>query len=136
MQIEALGLSNVRVLRHDAYEVFRKFMAAQSIDILQIFFPDPWPKARHHKRRLINAEFIDLVRPLLKVGGEVRMATDWQEYAEEMLALFTQAAGFVNAAPEGGYLPRPSWRPLTKFEQRGERLGHGVWDLVFTRTAD
>ncbi len=133
MQIEEQGLHNVRVIRHDAYEIFRHCVAAQSIDILQIFFPDPWPKARHHKRRLINAEFIDLIRPLMKMGGEVRMATDWQEYAEEMLALFSQAPGFVNTATDGGYIPRPQWRPLTKFEQRGERLGHGVWDLVFKR---
>lgn len=130
---KALGLANVRIIQHDAYEVLKFCLQPESVDILQIFFPDPWPKARHHKRRLINAEFIDLVRPVMKQGGQVRMATDWQEYAEEMLALFTQATGFVNTAPDGGYLPRPEWRPLTKFEQRGERLGHGVWDLVFRR---
>lgn len=131
MQIEERGLTNVRLIQHDAFEVFTSCLAPESIDILQIFFPDPWPKARHHKRRLINPAFVDLIRPLLKHGGEVRMATDWQEYAEEMLSTFENAAGFKNAAPEGGYYPRPAWRPLTKFEARGERLGHGVWDLVF-----
>lgn len=133
MAAEEAGLSNVRVIKHDAYEVLTKCLRPESIDILQIFFPDPWPKARHHKRRLINDEFAALVRPLLKHGGMVRMATDWQEYAEEMLDIFTRAEGYTNQDTNGGYIPRPEWRPLTKFELRGERLGHGVWDLVFIR---
>ena len=131
--IEEQQLSNVRVIKYDAFEVLTKCLGPESIDILQIFFPDPWPKARHHKRRLINDDFLKLVTPLLKHGGHIRMATDWQEYAEQMLACLDAASGLVNTNPEGGYIPRPDWRPLTKFEQRGERLGHGVWDLVFER---
>ena len=131
--IEELGLTNVRLIKHDAFEVLTKCLGPESIDILQIFFPDPWPKARHHKRRLINPEFLALVTPLLKHGGEIRMATDWQEYAEQMLECLNNAPELSNTNPEGGYIPRPEWRPLTKFEKRGERLGHGVWDLVFKR---
>ena len=131
--IEELGLTNVRVIKYDAFEVLTKCLGPESIDILQIFFPDPWPKARHHKRRLVNDSFLALVTPLLKHGGEIRMATDWENYAEQMLECLERAPELHNTAPNGGYLPRPEWRPLTKFEQRGERLGHGVWDLVFAR---
>lgn len=130
---EEAGVSNVRIIKHDAFEVLTKCLGPESIDILQIFFPDPWPKARHHKRRLVNPEFLALVTPLLKHGGQIRMATDWQEYAEQMLECLTAAPGLTNTDANGGYIPRPEWRPLTKFEQRGERLGHGVWDLVFQR---
>ena len=131
--IEELGLTNVKVIKYDAFEVLTKCLGPESIDILQIFFPDPWPKARHHKRRLVNDSFLQLVTPMLKHGGEIRMATDWENYAEQMLECLNRAHELKNTAPDGGYLPRPEWRPLTKFEQRGERLGHGVWDLVFTR---
>lgn len=131
--IEGMELKNVRLIQYDAFEVLKKCIAPESIDALQIFFPDPWPKARHHKRRLINPSFLELVTPLLKHGGEIRMATDWENYAEQMLACLTEARELINTAPDGGYIPRPKWRPLTKFEQRGERLGHGVWDLVFKR---
>lgn len=130
---EEAQVSNVRIIKYDAFEVLTKCLGQESIDILQIFFPDPWPKARHHKRRLVNAEFLALVTPLLKHGGQIRMATDWQEYAEQMLECLTAAPELSNTNPQGGYIPRPEWRPLTKFEQRGERLGHGVWDLVFVR---
>ncbi len=130
---EEMEADNIKIIRHDAFEVLTSHLAPESIDILQIFFPDPWPKKRHVKRRLINDAFIDLIRPLLKHGGCVRMATDWEDYAVQMLDCFTRAEGFVNADPNGGYIPRPAWRPVTKFEQRGERLGHGVWDLVFVR---
>lgn len=131
--IDGMELSNVRLIKHDAFEILKKYLSPESIDILQIFFPDPWHKARHHKRRLINPEFLELVTPLLKHGGEIRLATDWENYAEQMLACLTEARELRNTNPEGGYIPRPEWRPLTKFEQRGERLGHGVWDLVFKR---
>lgn len=133
MKIEELELENVRIIQYDAFVVLTSCIAKESIDILQIFFPDPWPKARHHKRRLINPSFIELFTPLLKHGAEVRMATDWQEYAEEMLAFMSEAPGFTNTNPEGGFTPRPAWRPLTKFELRGERLGHEVFDVVFKR---
>ncbi len=133
MLIDEAQISNAKVIKYDAFEVLTKCLGTQSIDILQIFFPDPWPKARHHKRRLVNPEFLKLVTPLIKHGGMIRMATDWQEYAEQMLECLNAAEGLENTNPQGGYIPRPEWRPLTKFEQRGERLGHGVWDLVFKR---
>ena len=133
MLIEKEGLTNVKVINYDAYLVLTKCLKPLSVDILQIFFPDPWPKARHHKRRLINDAFIEIIKPILKHGAQVRMATDWQEYAEEMLECFNKAQGFTNTSADNTYIPRPDWRPLTKFEQRGERLGHGVWDLVFIR---
>lgn len=131
--IEENELTNVRIIHFDAFEVIKKCLTPGSISVLQIFFPDPWPKKRHIKRRLINDDFIAMVKPCLAHGAEVRMATDWQEYAEQMLDVMTRAEGFHNSQPDGGYTPRPDWRPLTKFELRGERLGHGVWDLVFIR---
>ena len=131
--IEEQGLNNVRVIKHDAFEVLQEHLKPESIDIIQIFFPDPWPKKRHFKRRLINDDFIAMIAPLIKRGGQIRMATDWQEYAEQMLEVMNRAQGFSNTAADGTYIPRPAWRPLTKFEARGERLGHGVWDLVFKR---
>ena len=133
MLIDEAQISNAKVIKYDAFDVLTKCLGPESIDILQIFFPDPWPKARHHKRRLVNPEFLKLVTPLLKHGGNIRMATDWQEYAEQMLECLNAAEGLENTNPSGGYIPRPEWRPLTKFEKRGERLGHGVWDLVFKR---
>lgn len=134
MLVEQEGLTNVKIIKYDAFEILTKCIAKESIDILQIFFPDPWPKARHHKRRLINDDFIAMVCPLLKIGGKFRMATDWENYAEQMLDCMLRAEGFENLSEDNTYIPRPSWRPLTKFEQRGERLGHGVWDLEFRRT--
>ncbi|MGN0903068.1 MAG: tRNA (guanosine(46)-N7)-methyltransferase TrmB, partial [Succinivibrio sp.] len=131
--IEENGVSNVRIIQHDAFEILSKYLKPESVDILQIFFPDPWPKKRHIKRRLINEAFVDLVRPLFKHGGQFRMATDWENYAEQMLEVMTNAQGFSNTSADGTYIERPSWRPLTKFELRGQRLGHGVWDLVFKR---
>lgn len=131
--IEENQLTNVKVIKYDAFEVLSKCLQPESVDILQIFFPDPWPKKRHVKRRLINDSFVDLVRPLFKHGGQLRMATDWEDYAIQMLEVMTRAQGFSNTAADGKYIPRPDWRPLTKFEARGQRLGHGVWDLVFKR---
>ena len=106
----------------------------QSIDTLQLFFPDPWHKSRHHKRRIVQPPFVQMLRPKLKLGGLFHMATDWQNYAEQMLEVMSVAEGFANTSAFGDYVPRPDARPLTKFEQRGHRLGHGVWDLVFQRT--
>ncbi len=131
--IEEKGLTNVKVIKFDAFEVIKHCLMPGSLDILQIFFPDPWPKKRHVKRRLINDEFIALVSPFIKKGGQVRMATDWEDYANQMLEVMSHAEGFRNTAPDGAFVPRPQWRPLTKFEARGERLGHGVWDLVFEK---
>ena len=131
--IEENQLTNVKVIKFDAFEVLSKCLAPESVEVLQIFFPDPWPKKRHIKRRLINDDFVKLVKPLFKHGGQFRMATDWENYAEQMLDVMTRAEGFSNTSPDGTYIPRPDWRPLTKFELRGQRLGHGVWDLVFKR---
>lgn len=126
-------LLNVRLIRGDAVQVLTHCMARDSLDAVQIFFPDPWPKTRHHKRRLITDEFIALLRPLLRPGGCLYLATDWEHYAWQMLEVMQRAAGFANQSSTGTFVPRPQWRPLTKFERRGLRLEHGIWDLAFTR---
>ncbi len=126
-------LSNVRLVAHDAVEVFQTQLKAESIAGVQIFFPDPWHKKRHHKRRLIQPEFIELLTQKIKKGGFIHCATDWQEYAEHMLEVLSAVPSLRNLQAEGGYSPKPESRPLTKFEQRGERLGHGVWDLIFIK---
>lgn len=131
--IEEAGLSNLRVICHDAVEVLRDMVADNSLDCVQIFFPDPWPKKRHHKRRLIQAPFVEKLRLKLADGGRLHIATDWQQYADEILELMSQAKGFYNAADSGKFSPRPEHRPLTKFEKRGQKLGHGVWDLIFVK---
>lgn len=127
------GVGNIRVYCHDAVEVLRDCIADGSLDTVQIFFPDPWHKKRHHKRRLIQPAFVASMVPKLKPGGILHLATDWENYAEQMMAVLSAAEGLANTCPEGGYAPRPANRPLTKFEARGERLGHGVWDLLFQR---
>jgi tRNA (guanine-N7-)-methyltransferase len=126
-------LTNLRVYEHDAVEVLADCLPAAAIDELLLFFPDPWHKKRHNKRRIVQPEFAQKVRQALAVGGHWHMATDWQEYAEQMLEVMSSAEGFCNTAASGDYVPRPDYRPLTKFEQRGQRLGHGVWDLIFRR---
>lgn len=127
------GITNLRLFCHDAVEVLGQMIPDQSIDTLQLFFPDPWHKARHHKRRIVQPAFVQMLRPKLKIGGVFHMATDWENYAEHMLEVMQSAEGFVNTVELGDYAPRPDSRPLTKFEQRGHRLGHGVWDLLFAR---
>lgn len=134
LEIEQRALTNVRVICADAVEILRDHLAAASLDRVLLFFPDPWPKKRHHKRRILQPEFVALIRARLKPGGRFHMATDWQEYAEQMLEVMDAAPGFTNTAGRGHYAPRPDYRPETKFERRGLRLGHGVWDLVFVRT--
>lgn len=126
-------LSNIRVYSADAIEVLRDCVADNSLDRLLLFFPDPWHKARHHKRRIVQPAWAQLVRQKLKVGGVLHMATDWEAYAEHMLDVMSAAPGYRNLAADGRYVPRPAERPVTKFERRGERLGHGVWDLKFQR---
>ncbi|MBW7013588.1 tRNA (guanosine(46)-N7)-methyltransferase TrmB [Pseudomonas sp. N040] len=126
-------LSNIRVYSWDAIEVLRDCVADASLDRLLLFFPDPWHKSRHHKRRIVQPQWAQLVRQKLKVGGVLHMATDWQAYAEHMLEVMNAAPGYRNLAADGRYVPRPAERPVTKFERRGERLGHGVWDLKFQR---
>ncbi|MFK4131227.1 tRNA (guanosine(46)-N7)-methyltransferase TrmB [Pseudomonas luteola] len=127
-------LSNVRVYSCDALEVLRQCVADASLDRVLLFFPDPWHKARHHKRRIVQPEFAELIRSKLRVGGVLHMATDWEPYAEYMLEVMSVAPGYRNQASDERYVPRPEERPITKFERRGERLGHGVWDLKFKRT--
>lgn len=130
------GLGNVRVFCHDAVEVLRHCIPANALDTVQIFFPDPWHKKRHHKRRLIQPDFVDLVVSRLRPGGRLHLATDWEPYAEQMLQVLSENLHLQNTADGGGYVPRPDSRPLTRFEQRGTRLGHGVSDLVFTKRGD
>ncbi|OLO05734.1 tRNA (guanosine(46)-N7)-methyltransferase TrmB [Salinicola socius] len=129
------GLTNLRVYREDALAVLADCLPEASIDTLQLFFPDPWPKKKHHKRRIVQLPFVELVRSRLEPGGKLHMATDWQAYAEFMAEVMAEAPGFVNTAPAetAPFIARPDFRPLTKFEQRGERLGHGVWDLIYRR---
>ncbi len=126
-------LSNQRIIQHDAVEVLRDMIVPGSLDGVHIFFPDPWPKARHHKRRLIQPPLVATLAGRLKPGGYIHCATDWGNYAEQMLEVLSGEPLLQNTAE--GYAPRPDYRPLTKFEQRGLRLGHGVWDLVFRRAA-
>jgi tRNA (guanine-N7-)-methyltransferase len=132
--MEERGVDNIRVYCHDAVEVLTDCIADASLDTIQVFFPDPWHKKRHHKRRLIQPAFVDLLTRKLKSGGVLHLATDWENYAEQMMAVLEEAQGLVNACSPGQFAPRPEHRPLTKFEARGERLGHGVWDLIFRRT--
>lgn len=127
------NLSNIRVYSCDALEVLRDCVADASLNRLLLFFPDPWHKSRHHKRRIVQPAFAELVRQKLKIGGVLHMATDWEQYAEHMLEVLNVAPGYRNLAADGRCVERPSERPVTKFERRGERLGHGVWDLKFQR---
>ncbi|WP_297527334.1 tRNA (guanosine(46)-N7)-methyltransferase TrmB [Thiohalobacter sp.] len=133
LEIERLGLGNVRVLCADAVEVLEKRIQDETLDWVLLFFPDPWPKKRHHKRRILQPAFIDLVGRKLRPGGRFHMATDWEDYARQMLETMDAAPGFRNTAGRGRFAPGPGDRPETKFERRGRRLGHGVWDLVYEK---
>jgi tRNA (guanine-N7-)-methyltransferase len=130
-RIDHTGLTNLRIVQHDAVEVLTSMVAPGSLRGVHVFFPDPWPKKRHHKRRLIQPAFVSLVASRLEPGGMVHCATDWQPYAEQMLAVLSAEPLLANTAHN--FAPRPAARPLTKFEQRGLALGHGVWDLLFRR---
>jgi tRNA (guanine-N7-)-methyltransferase len=132
LKIEELALNNVRVICHDAVQVLSS-LPMHSLDAVHIFFPDPWHKKRHHKRRLIQPPFIDLLANVIKPNGVVRLATDWQHYAEQMRAVMDVSAHFVTLSDASGFVARPDHRPLTRFERRGHRLGHGVWDLAYMR---
>jgi tRNA (guanine-N7-)-methyltransferase len=127
------GVTNLRVFCHDAIEVLDLMIPDGSLSCLQLFFPDPWHKKRHHKRRIVQPEFAQKIRQKLAIGGVFHMATDWENYAEHMLEVMSVAEGYRNTSATGNWVERPEWRPLTKFEQRGHRLGHGVWDLIFER---
>jgi tRNA (guanine-N7-)-methyltransferase len=130
-RIEALGLANVRVIQHDAVEVLERMIAPAALDAVHLFFPDPWPKKRHHKRRLIQPAFLHLLATRLAPGGYLHLATDWEEYAQQMLETARAEPLLANLAE--GFAARPDHRPLTKFEARGRRLGHAVWDVLFRR---
>ncbi len=125
------GLSNLRIIQHDAFEVLTNMIEPESLAGVHVFFPDPWHKARHNKRRLIQPPLVALLSSRIKKGGYLHCATDWQEYAEQMLEVLGGEPSLQNTAE--GYAPRPDYRPVTKFENRGLKLGHGVWDLVFEK---
>ena len=127
------GINNLRVYCDDAIEVMANCLPEKTASAFQLFFPDPWHKKKHNKRRIVQPLFAEQVANVLKTGGVFHMATDWQPYAEHMMEVMEGQAQYENAAGKGCYHPRPEWRPLTKFEQRGERLGHGVWDLIYSK---
>ncbi|HXS88750.1 MAG TPA: tRNA (guanosine(46)-N7)-methyltransferase TrmB [Steroidobacteraceae bacterium] len=131
---EAATLSNLRVICHDAVEVLQHQLPPASIALVHIFFPDPWPKKRHHKRRLIQPAFVELLATVIAPGGTLRLATDWEPYAQHMREVIDASSAFANIAADAGFVARSAERTLTRFERRGQRLGHGVWDLEYRRT--
>ncbi len=136
LRCEAEKLGNVRVICDDAVQVLQRRLPDASLDEVLLYFPDPWPKKRHHKRRIVQPAFVELVARKLEPGGVLRMATDWQPYAEHMLATAGSSTALHNESATGDYVDRPDSRPLTRFERRGQRLGHGVWDLAFRRGSE
>jgi len=132
-QLDEHNLDNVRIMREDAVQVLKTCMPDNSLDRVLLFFPDPWHKKRHHKRRIVQADFVELLARKIRPGGCLHMATDWEDYAVHMLEVMEQSPRFRNCATTGKTVPRPDYRPVTKFELRGQRLGHGVWDLLFER---
>ncbi|MEO8848818.1 MAG: tRNA (guanosine(46)-N7)-methyltransferase TrmB [Casimicrobiaceae bacterium] len=132
-RIDALGLCNLRIVRHDAVEVVADMIPSGSLAGVHVYFPDPWPKKRHHKRRLLKPAFVHQLALRVASGGYLHAATDWQEYADEILAVFAAEPLLANSAT--GFAPRPAWRPQTKFETRGLALGHAVSDILFTRNS-
>ena len=129
-QIEKKKLSNIRLISHDIVEVLKYQLPEDSIDCVYIFFPDPWPKKKHHKRRLINSSLLSLIKPILKKHGRLFISTDWENYAEQIIELIGCESGIINLAGENQYSPRPRWRPMTKFEKRGLNKGHRVFDFA------
>ncbi|MCX6123673.1 MAG: tRNA (guanosine(46)-N7)-methyltransferase TrmB [Proteobacteria bacterium] len=127
------NVDNIRVYQEDAIEVLKQSIPDQSLGGVQLFFPDPWPKKKHHKRRIVQAEFIELIARKLVPNGWFHLATDWQPYADYMMEVLGAAHYFANRYGQDQFAPRPESRPVTKFERRGEKLGHGVWDLLFDR---
>ena len=127
------GINNVRIYSHDAIEILEQKITDNSLSGVHLFFPDPWHKKKHHKRRIVRASFVDLLVKKLKPAGYFHAATDWENYAEAMLAVLSEDNVLKNTSPTQDYCPCPEYRPLTKFEQRGIRLGHGVWDLIFRK---
>lgn len=130
-QLDKADITNVRIFYHDAIEVLEECIPEQSLSAVHLFFPDPWHKRKHHKRRIVRPSFIALVANKLVAHGYFHTATDWKHYAQHMLKVLSNSTSFINQSADKKYCPRPDYRPLTKFEQRGLRLGHGVWDLIF-----
>jgi len=133
LRAQQCALKNLRVICSDAVDVLRDYIADASFDEVLVFFPDPWHKKRHHKRRLIEASFVALTAAKLRAGGTLRLATDWQAYAEQMLSVCNANPALQSLSGDLTYVPRPQFRPPTRFERRGERLGHGVWDLAYAK---
>ncbi|MEJ2609239.1 MAG: tRNA (guanosine(46)-N7)-methyltransferase TrmB [Candidatus Thiodiazotropha sp.] len=136
IKLDEYQCTNTRILQTDAMELLRHHIAPASLSRVLLYFPDPWHKRKHHKRRIVQAEFAEQVHRSLVPGGILHMATDWKDYAKQMMTVLSAECGFTNQAGEGKFSPRPISRPLTKFEQRGERLGHSVWDLLFERSSE
>lgn len=128
--IKEHGLKNVRIIRNDAVDMLNLFIQDNSLDAIHVYFPDPWHKKRHHKRRIMNQEFLDLIRPKLKQNARLHYASDWEPYAFEVQELFAANSWLVNQQTDNGFAPRPDWRPITKFERRGHRLNHNTYDLI------
>lgn len=135
VKMKELDVTNIRIISHDAVEVLAEMIKDDSLELLQLFFPDPWHKRRHHKRRIVNDEFVKLIHQKMAPKGHFHMATDWQNYAANMLSVMQKAEGWENCSSTDGYIPKPDDRPVTKFQKRGEGLGHGVWDLMFQKLA-
>ncbi len=133
LEAERLDLRNLRIVRHDAVDLLERHIAPGALDEVLVLFPDPWHKSRHHKRRLIQPAFVALVASRMRSGALLQLATDWEPYAAQMLDVLGTSPDFENATPGGGFAARPAWRIVTRFERRGHRLGHGVWDLSFRR---
>ena len=133
MLLQQKKLTNLRIYCHDAIEVLENNIKDSSLAAVHLFFPDPWPKKRHHKRRIVREDFVELISKKLKRGGNFHAATDWENYAEHMLDVLNHSNRLKNASSTSGYCNRPDYRPLTKFETRGIQLGHGVWDLIFKK---
>ena len=133
LDVERRGISNLKVFSDDAVQVLEDVIPVNSVDLMQIFFPDPWHKKRHHKRRLIQSDFVSLAVSRLSSSGDLHVATDWEPYAAHMMDVLSATEALENMAGDRQFSPRPESRPETKFERRGHRLGHGVWDLLFTK---
>ncbi len=132
-KLQQQNVSNVRILCHDAVEVLERHIENEVFERVQIYFPDPWCKRKHHKRRLIQPDFINLLLPKIELGGHLHLATDWHDYAQQMLDVLSANEGLENCASTGTFIERPPYRHVTKFENRGHQLGHDVWDLLFCR---
>lgn len=135
MHIEEHQVNNLRIVRHDAVEALKNMIANNSIDGFHIYFPDPWHKKRHHKRRIIQDDFVKLLADKLKPNGYIHLATDWEDYAHWMLDILNNESTLKNTSATNDYVPRPDFRPITKFETRGIKLGHGVWDIIYKKLA-